>query len=352
MAAKPTATAPPSTLLEVLVERARLPGLLLAILVALASALLLVGAACLDGVLARPFVADFWRVGLIYPTVIAYCLWTVSPSRRLRDGAIQAFRPLVPLDDDDFQRLLIGATLFNRRRQWLALGIGGASTLLLIGTIRGLASAGRLGWPLMLYAVLTEGLMCAVLGLSIYSSLSGSRLFSELSRYPLNINVFELESLEPIARWSLGGALGFIGGVALSLLLLPRTALLRIDVMLMVYTPLTLTAVLTFYLNMKSIHDDMVKAKERELKMVRARLVAASQALRDQAAKGLADEARVALAAIAAWAAHEKLIKGLPEWPYTAAIQRNLLLSLLLPGAVGMAREALFGLLRKSLPLP
>ena len=102
MTAESTTLTTPSTLLEELVERSRLSWLQVTIVVELILITLLVGAAYLDGVLTGPFDADFWRISLIGPVVIAYALLTGPLSRRLRDGAIKAFRPLVPLDDDDF----------------------------------------------------------------------------------------------------------------------------------------------------------------------------------------------------------------------------------------------------------
>jgi len=43
-------------------------------------------------------------------------------------------------------------------------------------------------------------------------------------------------------------------------------------------------------------------------------------------------------------------VKALPEWPYTPDIKRNLVLSSLLPGAVGIAQSALPHLLSQFLP--
>jgi len=194
--------------------------------------------------------------------------------------------------------------------------------------------------------------MCGLIGLSIYSSMAGTKLFTELSRYPLNVSVYDLASLEPIARWSLGETLAYIIGITLSLLFLPREAFLEIEVIITIYTPLTLTAVVAFFLNMRSVHGDMVESKMRELTVVRGNLMALSQTLKERTAQGQIEDTQELLSCIKAWTAHEKWVRELPEWPYTAAIKRNLVLSLLLPGAVGIIREAFSGLLRRLLPLP
>lgn len=258
----------------------------------------------------------------------------------------------MPLDDDDFHRLLTEASIFNRRREWLTLGISAGSVLLLRGAVLGWASVGRSGWLLALYGILGAGLMCGLLGFSIYSSMSGTKLFTELSQYPLNVSVFDLASLEPIARWSLGATLSYIGGITLSMLFLPRFALLNIEIILIIYTPLTLTSLLVFFLNMRSVHGDMVEAKKRELRRVRYNLMALSQALEERTAEGQIEDTKTLLDSIKAWTAHQEWVRGLPEWPYTAAIRRNLVLSLLLPGAAGAAREALSGLLKRLVSMP
>jgi len=351
MATKSTSITTPSTLLEELVERSRLSPLQLTVAVEVVLIMFLVGAAHLDGVLTGPFDADFWRIGLLGPVVIAYALLTDPLSKRLRDGAIEAFRPLVPLDDNGFHRLLTEASLFNRRREWLSIGVGAGGILLVSGVTWIQASAEGVGWLLTLYMLLEMELMCGLIGLVIYSSLSGTKLLTEMSRYPLNVSVFDLGSLEPIARWSLGTALNYVGGITLSLLFVPQAALLRIEA-IVIYIPLTLTAVLTFFLNMRSIHGDMVDAKKQELMLVRENLLALSQTLKERTANGQMEDTPALLGTIKAWTAHEAWVRGLPEWPYTTTIKRNLVLSLFMPVAVGIIREALSGLLRRSLPLP
>jgi hypothetical protein len=131
MRAQPTTVTTPSTLIEDLVERTGLSWLRASATVGVLAILALVGAAHLDGVLARPFNADFWRIGLGSPAIIAYALLFQPSYRRWRDDAIAAFRPLVPVDDTAFQRSLCEASLFNRRREWLAATVGAGAWLLL-----------------------------------------------------------------------------------------------------------------------------------------------------------------------------------------------------------------------------
>jgi hypothetical protein len=267
----------------------------------------------------------------------------------LRVGAIRAFRPLVPLDDDSFHRLVAEASLFNRRREWTALSIGAGAMLLIIGVSLGQEPMEGFAWVLALSALPAPILAGGLLGLVINASISDSKLFTELSRHPLNVSVFDLGSLEPIARWSLGTTLIFIGGITLANLFLPRAAFLDTRALtfnLIINIPIALAAVVMFFHNMRTVHGDMVEAKQRELKMVRDNLLALSQALRERTAKGQIEDTQTLLSSIKTWTAHEEWVRGLPEWPYTTAIKRNLVLSLFLPGVVGILREALFGTLR------
>ncbi len=349
MATESTSITHASTLLEELTARTRLSWLQVAIAVELVLILLLVAAAYLNGILGRPFDISFWQARLLWPAEVAYILSASPLASGLRAGAIRAFRPLVPLDDDGFRRLVAGASLLNRRREWMALGIGAGSMLLITGVSLGEESLEGFAWLLALSELLAPVLAGGLLGLVINSSVSDSKLFTELSRHPLNVSVFDLGSLEPIARWSLGTTLIFIGGITLANLFLPRAAFLDARALtfnLIINIPIALVAVVVFFLNMRTVHGDMVEAKQRELKMVRENLLALSQALQERTAKGQIEDTRPLLDSIKAWTAHEAWVGGLPEWPYTTAIKRNLVLSLFLPGVVGILREALFGTLR------
>jgi hypothetical protein len=336
-----TTIATPFTLLEELGERSGLSWRQAAVVVGLVLALFAVVAAYLDGLLTGAFDADLWRGGMSAPVIIAYLLLIQPTLRRLRDGAIEAFRPLVPLGEDDFRGLLGEASMFNRRREWLAVGIAILGGLLLSRHWEGLSL-----W-LTLYGLLGGTLLYGILGFFIYSSLSGTRLFAKLHRHAVDINVFDLGRLEPIGRWSLGIALAYIGGNTLSLLFLTRAAL-RIE-MVIFYIPLILAPILVFFLNMMSTHRVIAEAKGRELKTVRNSLAAASQRLREQAAKGRAEDMEAQLDSITAWVTYEKRVREVPEWPYSESMMRNLAASILLPIMVLVVQGVLFELLLRFL---
>ncbi len=349
--------ATPSTLLEELVERTRLSWLQITLVVGLAMILFLVGVAYLSGILAAPFDAVFWQNGMLYPAIVSYILLMQPFLRRLRDTAIRSFRPLTPVDDDSFQRLLAEASIFNRRREWLALVIGivGMTTILwrpwdYAGPSKGYALwGGRSDW-LALYTLVAGALMDGLMIWSIYSSLSGTRLFTELQRHSLNINIFDLRPLVPIGHWSLGIALFYIGGAALSLLFMPQFITVLTIESAILYGTLILTPVLVFFLNMLGTRQAIVAAKKRKLDVVRDHLAAAYRAMEEQAAQGEAKDLEAMANSVVVWAAYEQRVKQVPEWPYTTAIRRNLVLSMLLPFAAPVLKQMLLNLALQLLP--
>jgi hypothetical protein len=323
-ATESTATRP-STSLEKLVDRLSQPRAVFAMF--LLFALFLVCAAYLDGVLAQPFDGLFWRVHLMGPAVTAYLLLVNRFLGRFRDRAIEAFRPLVALDDDGFERLLAEARPLDPRREWLALG-----TVVVVGLLlmRPWSFSGLLFW-MKLYVMATIVLSFGSLGWVIYSVLANTRLFSELHRQPLNIDIFDPTPLEPIARMSLSMSVAFIGVTTLRMLFVQDPEiLLRIEGII-VNSTLILVAVLVFFLTMADTHRVMAEAKERKLKLVRRNLRVTFQELEEQTATGQLEGLEALSDSITAWLAYEKRIEEAPEWPYTTDTLRNLVVSTLIP---------------------
>jgi hypothetical protein len=316
-----TTIATPPTLVEEWVDRTGLSWAQATGFVALALVVFMVGAAYMDGMLAELFDAEAWRYALIYPVIIAYTLWTQPALKRLLDRALLAFRPLVITGDEDFEGLVAGSPVFDRRNQWLAFGVGAAFILVW-------QPADPLPfWP-TLYNLVGGALMYGLLGWFIYITATASMIGVGWD-VSVDINVFELKALEPVARWGLGIAMSYVGGITLSLLFVPRVTLSIQNIA--TYGILTAAPVLVFFASMLSSHGVMAEAKKRELKVVRGSLAAASQALKRCAAEGRTEEMKVLFDLIAGWGAYEKQVDAVPEWPYTAQIQRNLLVSLLLP---------------------
>jgi hypothetical protein len=307
-----------------------------------ATVLLALVAGRLDGALDGQDWVTFWRSVLTSPVMAIYTLLLVPLFRRLRNAAIGAYRPMVALDDGAFQQAISSASMFDRQRERLAL-LAGAPFVLVVRPWE--YSATR--W-LSIYAVATSAVMYAILGWFIYSSLAGTALFSRFRGRLLQINAFELKRLEPIASWSLGVASGYLGGITLSVLLLGQL-FWRLNANVVFYGTLILAAVWVFYLNMRSTHQLMVEAKERELALVRDSLVAASEELREHANTEDAEATRTRVELVTALVDYEEKVERLPEWPYTARIQRNLLLSAAIPSVVGVAQSVLLERLQRAL---
>ena len=342
MATKSTTITTPPTLVEEWVRRTGLSWAQAAALVALALIVFLAGAAYMDGTLAELFDAEYWGYALIFPAITAYTLWIQPALGRLLVAALEAFRPLVLVDDDEFHRLVAEAPLFDRRNQWLAFGIGAAFILVWR------PSAPLPFWP-SLYSLLSGALMYALMGWFVYTTATASMIGVGWD-VSVDVNVFELKALEPVARWGLGIAMSYVGGITLSLLLFPGFTLNTQSIT--TYGVLTAAPVLVFFASMFSSHRIMAEAKKRELKVVRGSLAAASQALKRCAAEGRTEEMQVLFDLLASWGAYEKQVEAVPEWPYTAHIRRNLVVSSLLPAAIGLARSLLLEVLTRSLPTP
>ena len=309
------------------IERTGLPWPRAIVALGLVLILLLVGAAYLDGILRHPSGGfDLWD--LEEPTTIVCILLAYRLLEGLGNGAIEAFRPLLAIDDDDFDQLLTGASPLDRRREWLAMGIGVAAGLLLN---RPWTWGGAHLFWFKLWGMLAPILAFGLLGGFIYRSLAYTRLLTELHRQPLDIDILDPTPLEPLARFSLGISLGFIGGTTLRLLFNPDPQeLLRIQ-SLIIYGALILVSVLVFFLGMMSSHRVMAEAKERELKLVRHNLAAMYQGWKEQTAEGRPQDMETLSYAITAGLGYEKRIAEAPEWPYTTGTLRNLIVSTLLP---------------------
>ncbi|MFQ5855362.1 MAG: hypothetical protein ACE5LU_06955, partial [Anaerolineae bacterium] len=299
------------TLIDEWIRWTGLPWTRAIVAVGLVLILLLLGAAYLDGVLIRPFDGYSWWDELDGPAIIVYILLVYRLLERFGLGAIEAFRPLVALDTDDFDRLLAGASVLDRRREWLAFGVGAAAGLLIT---RPWNLPGLFFW-MTLYALLSRTLTFGLLGWVIYISLADSRRFAELHRQPLNIDIFDPTPLEPIARLSLGVSLAFIGGITLSVFLNPDPQELLSVPGLILYGTSILVAFLVFFLNMMSSHRVMAEAKEQELKLVRRNLAAMYNELKERAAKDQLQDMEALSDSITAWLSYQKVIEDAPEWP-------------------------------------
>ncbi len=252
-------------------KRSRLPWYWATAVVAAVLLLFLILATFLDGVINDLSTWRFWQNNLEGPILITYILVIYPFMWRLRERAIQAFRPLLPLDEDAFNRLAAEVATPKRRWEWTSVLIG-------VGVTCVLGQPWNLPWGpgelwLSVYLVITGPLMNGLLAWLIYDTLAGAVRINRLSRRDLKLDIFDTELLIPIARWSLGISLAFVGGISLSLVFGTQESLLRWQSITM-YVILVCVTVLIFFISMWSAHSAMAGVKRRELSLARKHLAA------------------------------------------------------------------------------
>ena len=318
-------------LVEALMRRSRLPRPWAITVVAAVLLLLLILATFLDGVINDLSTWRFWQNNLEGLVLIIYILVMHPFMWRLRERAIQAFRPLLPLDEDDFNRLAAEVATPKRRWEWTSVLIG-------VGLAVGLGQPWTLPWGpgelwWSVYLVITGALMNGLLAWLIYDTLTGAVRINRLSRRDLKLDIFDTELLTPIAIWSLGISLGFVGGISLSLVFGTQEGLLRWQSIIM-YVILVCVTVLMFFLSMWSAHNAMASAKSRKLAMARKHLAVVSRELEDRTAKGQLGGTEGLSATITSWATYQRLVQEAPAWPFNASIIRRLAASIFIPAIV------------------
>jgi hypothetical protein len=322
---------PKYPLIEALIKRSRLPWYWATAVVAAVLLLFLILATFLDGIIDDLATWRFWQNHLEELVVISYILVVHVFMWRLRERTIQTFRPLLPLDEDDFNRLAVEVATPKRRWEWTSVGIG-------VGLAVGLGQPWNLPWGpgelwWSVYLVITGTLYNGLLAWLIYDTLAGAVRVNRLSRRDLKLDIFDTELMIPIARWSLGISLAFVGGISLSLVFGTREQLLRWQSITM-YVILICVTVLIFFISMWSAHNAMAGAKKRELDLAREHLAAASRELKNQTVRGQVGGMERLSSTITSWATYQRLVKEAPAWPFNAGIMRRLLASIIVPAVV------------------
>ena len=327
-----------SLLVDELFRRSRLSPLVTISLVTALLVLLLVLAIHLEGGLTGPDAADFWRIGLEAPVIIAYILVAYLLYRRLDYRALDTFRPLLSATDREFHRLARGVLTLDRRWEWGALFIGAAFW---VGTGQPWnMDTDYLGFRA--YAYSTHILEFSLLGWLVYVIVATTQRLARLSQQPLNLDIFQPGQLTPVALRSLGISLFIIGGMSLSLVFQTRDGLTERD-NLVIYGILVLITMLVFFRSMWSAHKTMAEAKKRELDLARKHLAETSRELKEKGMEGRATEVNRLHSALATWITYEGRVKEAREWPYDGAVIRRLVAAIPIPGIIYAVKIFLFG---------
>ncbi len=323
-------------LVEALIRRSRLPWYWVTALVTAGLVLLLTLTTYLDGTIADMLGWEFWYNrgdGLL---LVAYILMVSSFMWRLRIRAIQAFRPLLAIDGDAFERLAAKASAPNRRWEWVSVLIG-VGLAVILGQPWSLAWGPGELWQ-SVYLVIQGALMNGLLFWLAYDTLASTARIARLSRQAMKIDIlFNTELLMPIARWSLGIAVGWVGGISLSLVFQTQESLLKGSTITL-YAILVGVTVLGFLLSMWSTRNTIANVKRRELVLARKHLAAASFELKDRTAQGQLEGMEGISSTMASWATYQKLVQDTPTWPFDVNIMRRLLESTIAPVLVYLAK--------------
>jgi hypothetical protein len=287
-----------------------------------------------DGVWALVSSRGLWRTLLAPPIIIIYTLVIAPFLERMGAEVTVALRPLTPIDDEHFQRLVKKYAYISPRDELLAIAFGLALGLWL-GWIGGF-SAQQL-W-LRAYWVLASGFMWGILVWVIYLSLVSTRLPTALHRELVKVDIFDLAPFEPIGRQSLLLALVFVGGVTISLLFSLQPSNLHSPVYWLIYLLLGLVPVVVFFLNMRPTHQVLSTEKTHQLKAVRDQLSRTASSLMQR----LEDHQDVGAlpAEVNALIAFEGRLKETRTWPYNTGTLRTLFFSVLIPLVTVLARLA------------
>ena len=321
---------PAASLWDQLMGRQRRPWVILGISLLLILAPLV--AAYLDGLLDDLLSQGHWRLALSPAAVIIYIL-AVSPIvDRAGAGVIDAFRPLVLMDDDSLDRLVAEASRRSPIGEGLAFSLGAVFGLWLG---QSWLSDSDAFW-LRLVLVPAAGLMFGLLAWTIYAAVAGTRLTAELHAHPLRVDILDTKPFWPVGRQSLTIALVFIGGIVLGMVFSLGEENILDWRNWLIYALLALVSVLVFFLNMRPTHRVLATEKKRELAAVQRNILLACRGLM---ARMDAGEGTGTLGAeINALVAYEERLRAASTWPYDTAMLRTLFFSVILPGIAALAR--------------
>jgi hypothetical protein len=279
----------------------------------------------LDGTLEEILLNGQFRFFLLPPCLILY-IWMVSPIMAdLGNQEQRAIRTIVATDDVTFNKLYEEASRVKPFYEVIAFALGVALGLL---TASSTDFGERLIW-LKAYWFISLALMYGLLFWVILQSIASTRVNNVLLRQPLNLNIMDSKSLEPIGSQALLLALVFVGGITLSLLLTFQLINLSSPYFWITNIVMILITLLIFFLSMRPTHQAMVREKQLTLQPVQQLINKSCQELveahqQNLQVSGLASE-------INALSIYEQRLLQARTWPYNTTMLRTLFFSVLIP---------------------
>jgi hypothetical protein len=302
---------------------------------ALAAALLLVALglivlAAQRGDINLGYRGELWRLGL-QPAVIIYVL-VVYPWLQGRSIlALDSLRSLgVPASH------IAAAGVVSDWGERLALLVGALFSVVISHSI----PVGD-AW-LMAYDYSANALMFAMMALAIYDGGARTRNLARLVNADLKLDLFDRQSLVPLARWGQTVTLTFVGGTCLSLLFQSHRTLNTVA-SAVIYSIMVVVALSLFFTSTWSIHAALRAARDRELADVRRRLDLTRGELKRVLALDVGADATCAYQPVVVLGLYEKQVLEASTWPFNPKIVKELLASVAVPVLIYCARLA-FGL--------
>ncbi len=330
---------PKYPLIEAVIRRSRLTRSWTILVVVGVLLLLLVLTASLDGEFAS--LLDWSVVGptLLNITFPIYILVVYPFMLGSREQAVLAFKPLLSLEDDAFNKVAENISKPSRRGEWAAIFLG----ISVLGVV--LFQPWTLDWAsgpfwLTVYYVITTTIGMGLMGWLIYDALVGIVRISRLSRRDLKLDILDTETLAPVAAWSLSISLVFVGIIILAVISeVATTAKIVLDATSIIgYGFLICTTLLIFFLSMWTAHRALSEAKKSKLVTIGRHMSAISTEM-DECMVGDQFSGTEKLSSnITALAIYKREVQEAPTWPFNAGIIRRLLLSMLAPGLVYLVK--------------
>jgi hypothetical protein len=154
---------------------------------------------------------NFWRVGLQRPVIIIYILIIYPILTKMGDNAVESIIPLVDMRRKELAELDTKYRSPSRLWECISLSIGVLIVLILSQPWRGTIE------PENNFLFITEIIMFGLLGLLIYYGFRNARYITLINKH-LKLDVFNIDALTPITRWSLSISLAFVGGIVISII--------------------------------------------------------------------------------------------------------------------------------------
>ena len=318
-------------IIEAALKRSPIPRLWTIIIIAAVLLILLVILAVIDGVLTTLFEWYGLRYVLFFIFFLTYIPAVYPFMMQSRKQAIFAFKPLLSLEEDAFEKVVADISRPNRRREWTVI-------LLTISIfVGGFIQPWTLDWVsgyfwLTVYFVITVAIVYGLLGWFIYDTLTGIIRVSRLSRQNLKLDILDTETLTPVASWSLTMSLVFVGLILLSIIIMWE---IMLDWRTIIGFAITIcVTVLIFFLSMWTAHRTMNEAKKNKLANIRKHMSAISGEVDERMALNQFNGTEKQAYTLTVLVNYQRLVKEAPTWPFNAVIIRRLFVSILTPGVV------------------